>query len=301
MNIGKKILCILASLCLICQGLFNGSVADAKTNALTLNVSKKTITVGGSFRLKLKGNVPGKAVIKWKSSNKKIAAVSSKGKVTGKKAGKANITVKIAGRSGKAVCKVTVQKKKAGASAKPGQTSAPGSTDISVSSAPSATKTPSPEETPSTTAPASTEVPSVPSASPKTADSSVLVVSQSLVELDGVTMTAYLINKNYNGKITVSLNGKTYTYSDEISGKDLLLMLKKSYTPNEPKMNHDQTISLYRGEGEEYWTVEDLELNKKYYLKADRTNTLDPSWAECGVIYVKGDVSAEMGFQTNTQ
>uniref|UniRef100_UPI00307A67C5 hypothetical protein n=1 Tax=Jutongia sp. TaxID=2944204 RepID=UPI00307A67C5 len=61
------------------------------------------------------------------------------------------------------------------------------------------------------------------------------------------------------------------------------------------------TLSLYRGEEDEYWTVEDMELNKKYYLKAIRTNTLDPSWADCGVIYVKGDVRTEVGFQTNTQ
>lgn len=299
MNVGKKILCIAASLCLICESMFGGSTVNAKTTTIKLNTSKKTITVGSSFRLKVKRRVSGKTVIKWKSSNKKVATVSSKGKVTGKKAGKANITVKVAGKKGKAVCKVTVQKKKAGATTKPEQTtSAPGSTDISVSSAPSATKTPLTTETPSTTSPAATEAPS---SGPKTADPSVLVVSQSLVEIDGVTMTAYLINENYYGRISVSLNGKSYTYSDEISGKDLLLMLKKSYTPNAPKMNHDQTISLYRGEGEEYWTVADLELNKQYYLKADRTNTLDPSWADCGVIYVKGDVRTEMGFQTITQ
>lgn len=299
MNVGKKILCIAASLCLICESMFGGGTVNAKTTTVKLNISKKTIKVGSSFRLKVRGSTSGKTVLKWKSSNKKVAVVSSKGKVTGKKAGKANIIVKVAGKKGKAVCKVTVQKKKAGSTAKPEQTtSAPGSTDISVSSAPSATKTPLTTETPSTTSPAATEAPS---SGPKTADPSVLVVSQSLVEIDGVTMTAYLINKNYNGRISVSLNGKSYTYSDEISGKDLLLMLKKSYTPNAPKMNHDQTISLYRGEGEEYWTVADLELNKQYYLKADRTNTLDPSWADCGVIYVKGDVRTEMGFQTITQ
>lgn len=288
MNVGKKILCIAASLCLICESMFGGSTVNAKTTTIKLNTSKKTITVGSSFRLKVKRRVSGKTVIKWKSSNKKVATVSSKGKVTGKKAGKANITVKVAGKKGKAVCKVTVQKKKAGATTKPEQTtSAPDSTDISTSSAPSATKTPLITETPSS--------------SPKTADSSVLVVSQSLVEIDGVTMTAYLINENYYGRISVSLNGKSYTYSDEISGKDLLVVLKNYYTPNAPKMNHNQTISLYREEGEEYWTIADLVLNKEYYLKADRTNSLDSSWADCGVIYVKGDVSAEMGFQTNIQ
>lgn len=52
----------------------------------------------------------GDSVKSWKSSNTKIAAVTSKGKITGKKAGKATITVTL--KSGiKASVKVTVQKK----------------------------------------------------------------------------------------------------------------------------------------------------------------------------------------------
>ena len=45
--------------------------------------------------------------IKWSSSNKKIATVSSKGKVTAKKKGTATITAKVSGKSYK--CKVTVK------------------------------------------------------------------------------------------------------------------------------------------------------------------------------------------------
>ncbi len=45
--------------------------------------------------------------ITWKSSNKKVATVSSKGKVTAKKKGKATITAKVAGKTYK--CKVTVK------------------------------------------------------------------------------------------------------------------------------------------------------------------------------------------------
>lgn len=295
MNVGKNILCGMITLCLISQSLGGTDIAAAKSNMVKLNVSKKTIIAGSSFQLKLKGNVSRKTVVTWKSNNKKVAVVSKKGKVTGKKAGKAQITVMVGRKGKKAVCKVTVQKRTS--SAKPTNTPASNSENISPSSTPGATNKPNPSAT-GTQPPVAT---ASPEPSPKTADSSVLVVSESLVELDGEIMTAYLVNKNYSGNITVSLNGKTYTYSDKISGKDLLVMLALTYTPNEPKVNHEGTISLYRGEEDEYWTVEDLELNKEYYLKADRTNSLDPSWADCGVIYVKGDVSAEMGFQTNIQ
>lgn len=293
MNVGKKALCGVIAFCLFVQGQCGGNTVIAKTKAIKLNMTKKTITVGGSFRLKLKGKRSPKTVVTWKSSNKKIAIVSKTGKVTGKKAGKAKITVKVSGKSRKLTCQVTVQKKKAASSAKPVKTPVPDPTDVS-SSAPGAAKTP---EVTQTSTPVITETPA---ASPKQADPSTLVVSQSLVMHDGILMTAYLINKNYNGYIMVSLNGKSYAYGDEISGRTLLMMLDRSYT-NRPKVNQEGTISLSRGENDEYWTVTDLVLNKEYYLKADRTNSLDPSWADCGVIYVKGDVSAEMGFQTNIQ
>lgn len=292
MNVGKKILCGMIILCLIGQNLGGTNVAAAKSNAVKLNITKKKISVGSSFQLKVKGKVSRKTVVTWKSSNKKIAVVSKKGKVTGKKVGKAQITVMVGGNNKKAVCKVTVQKKK-NSSSKPVTTLTPDSNVVPSSPVPGAADNPTVSQTPASTA--------SPEASAKTADSSVLVVSESLVELDGEIMTAYLVNKNYSGNISVSLNGKNYTHSDKISGKDLLVMLALTYTPNEPKVNHEGTISLYRGEEDEYWTVEDMELNKKYYLKAIRTNTLDPSWADCGVIYVKGDVRTEVGFQTNTQ
>lgn len=292
MNVGKKILCGMITLCLIGQSLGGINVAAAKSNAVKLNITKKKISVGSSFQLKVKGKVSRKTVVTWKSSNKKIAVVSKKGKVTGKKAGKTQITVTVGGNNKKAVCKVTVQKKK-NSSSKPVTTLTPDSNVVPSSPVPGVADNPTVSQAPASTA--------SPEASAKTADSSVLVVSESLVELDGEIMTAYLVNKNYSGNISVSLNGKNYTHGDKISGKDLLVMLALTYTPNEPKVNHEGTISLYRGEEDEYWTVEDMELNKKYYLKAIRTNTLDPSWADCGVIYVKGDVRTEVGFQTNTQ
>ena len=69
-----------------------------------LNATKKTIKKGKTFKLKITGKV-GKAT--FKTSNKKIATVSSAGKIKAKKKGKATITVKTNGMTLK--CKVTVK------------------------------------------------------------------------------------------------------------------------------------------------------------------------------------------------
>ncbi|MCH5304609.1 MAG: leucine-rich repeat protein, partial [Ruminococcus sp.] len=69
-----------------------------------LNTSKKTLKKGKTFTIKITGKV-GKA--KFTSSNKKVAKVNSKGKVTAKKKGKANITVNTNGI--KLKCRITVK------------------------------------------------------------------------------------------------------------------------------------------------------------------------------------------------
>ncbi len=73
------------------------------SNALTVSGSKY-VAVGKKVTLKASSTVT------WKSSNKKIATVSSKGVVTGKKAGKVTITAKAKNGSSKA-WKMTVTKK----------------------------------------------------------------------------------------------------------------------------------------------------------------------------------------------
>lgn len=72
-------------------------------------ISKKTasIQVGASITLKMKNT---KKKVTWSSSKPKVASVSKKGKVTGKKAGTAIIKAKVAGK--KYSCKVTVTAKK---------------------------------------------------------------------------------------------------------------------------------------------------------------------------------------------
>lgn len=85
--------------------------ASAKKVTISLNKKKRTLQVGKTFKLKARVK-PAKKKVTFKSSNKKIASVSKKGLVKGKKKGKATITAKVKGTKKKATCKVTVIKKK---------------------------------------------------------------------------------------------------------------------------------------------------------------------------------------------
>lgn len=78
------------------------------TTEKTLTVAKKKLTVKVGKKVAIKATAKPAAKITYKSSNKKIAAVNAKGVVTGKKAGKATITVKANGKSVKVA--VTVKK-----------------------------------------------------------------------------------------------------------------------------------------------------------------------------------------------
>ena len=65
--------------------------SSAAKQPIKLNKSKATIKCGESIKLKATTSKK-KAKIKWSTSDKKVASVTQKGKVTGKKAGKATIT-----------------------------------------------------------------------------------------------------------------------------------------------------------------------------------------------------------------
>lgn len=103
------------------------SVADIKKKAsiriivgypvtkVKLNKTSLKLTEGNTTTLKatLSPKKPSVTKVSFTSSNPKVVKVNSKGKVKAVKAGKANITVKAMDGSGKkAVCKVTVTKKK---------------------------------------------------------------------------------------------------------------------------------------------------------------------------------------------
>lgn len=60
--------------------------SDAASKKIKLSSSKVTMTVGATKTLTLKkGSKKIKKSVKWKSSNKKVAKVSSKGKIIAKK------------------------------------------------------------------------------------------------------------------------------------------------------------------------------------------------------------------------
>lgn len=88
---------LILSLCLTLA-----APVDAKSK-VKLNITKATLSVGGSINLKLLNN---KKKVTWKSSNKKVASVTKKGKVKAKKKGKASIVAKVGKK--KYTCKVTV-------------------------------------------------------------------------------------------------------------------------------------------------------------------------------------------------
>lgn len=85
----------------------SGVTKQADTPAL--NAKSLLMKKGQSFKLKL-SNASGAA---WKSSNKKVAAVTKAGKVKAKKAGTATITARYQGKSYKCAVTVSGGKKKA--------------------------------------------------------------------------------------------------------------------------------------------------------------------------------------------
>lgn len=98
----KKFFIALALLTLIFTIL-----ADSNAEAATrLNKTKATINVGETVTLKVMGTTK---AFKWSTSNKKVATVSTKGKVKGLKLGKATITATYGKRSYS--CRVTVTAK----------------------------------------------------------------------------------------------------------------------------------------------------------------------------------------------
>ena len=68
-----------------------GNPISANAASVKLNKTKETIRTGDTLKLKL---INSKGTVKWNSSNKAVASVSSKGIVKAKKSGKTTITAK---------------------------------------------------------------------------------------------------------------------------------------------------------------------------------------------------------------
>lgn len=86
--------------------LHNAIGTNEVVQAANVKLSKSSLTldVGKSATLKVTGT---KSKVKWSSSNKRIATVTSKGKVTAKQAGSTTITAKVGNKALK--CKVTAK------------------------------------------------------------------------------------------------------------------------------------------------------------------------------------------------
>lgn len=82
-----------------------GVSAKTKSGKITINKTKLTMVVKDKYTLKVTGT---SKKIKWSSSKRSVVAVTGKGRITAKKAGKAVITAKVNGK--KYRCKVTVKK-----------------------------------------------------------------------------------------------------------------------------------------------------------------------------------------------
>ncbi|WP_167957596.1 S8 family serine peptidase [Anaerosporobacter faecicola] len=82
-------------------------VSVTKPSSIKLSVTKKTLKIGKKFTLKATPDVA--TTITFSSSNKKVATVTSKGVVTGKKVGTCKITAKTE-NGVKAICKMTIKK-----------------------------------------------------------------------------------------------------------------------------------------------------------------------------------------------
>ena len=87
----KQGVAVLAAVSLLITGTMVPGGASAK-GKIKLNKKKVTIKVGQKVKLKLKNTK--KKKVTWKSSKKKVASVTKKGVVKGKKKGTAKITAK---------------------------------------------------------------------------------------------------------------------------------------------------------------------------------------------------------------
>lgn len=108
---GKRCFALCMSMLLMfsmCDGI-TGQAEEKEENPLTMK-SSLSMTVGGKKTLSVSGT---KEKVKWSSSNKKVASITStgnrKGKIEAKKDGSTVVTAKVADR--KVSCKVTVKNK----------------------------------------------------------------------------------------------------------------------------------------------------------------------------------------------
>lgn len=183
----------------LCLSTFSNTNVDAK-GKVKLNKKKITLTIGSKYKLKLKNY---KKKVRWKSSNKKVASVSKKGKVTAKKKGTAKITA-IAGKK-KYVCKVIVKKSKR-SSNNPSTvvaSTAPAVTSATPATTPGSTPLTTPTTTPDSTLLATPTA--VPSSTPVTTPAATPAAMQDIPKFIGF--------KTYDDKELVTEDSELTTLS----------------------------------------------------------------------------------------
>lgn len=101
----NKMISFLLALIMVAGLLFvNQTDVYAASKKMSLNVTDIVLSVGQSRTL----SVSNAKKVKWTSSKKSVASVSSKGKITAKKTGKATVTAVVSGKKFK--CNVVVSK-----------------------------------------------------------------------------------------------------------------------------------------------------------------------------------------------
>ncbi len=105
-----KLIMRRCSICKKSQTRYTGQPVPA---TISLSATSFPLRVKQSYKVKVSGLAKGDSVKSWKSSNPKVAKVSGSGKITGKKKGKATITVRLmSGLSRKITVKVQTGKVK---------------------------------------------------------------------------------------------------------------------------------------------------------------------------------------------
>lgn len=188
MRKSKKIMAVAMSAAMAVSSLagvnWNAGQVQAAKAVVKLNKSSVSVKKGGKVTLKVKKKKAVKVVsCKWSSKNKKVAAVTKKGVVTGKKAGKTTITAKVKYKktgakksvTKKLNCKVTVKKAKKTTTP---EASTPASTAaVTVSQAP-ASPNASPAASPSPSGVPEPTVSPSPKASPWVPDGPIITPSE---------------------------------------------------------------------------------------------------------------------------
>lgn len=305
----RKSVCVFLTLLLLILSFVSVDVyAKKKEMSVKLNKKSQTIYIGEKVKIKavIRYKTKGAKIV-WKSSNRKVADVTAKGAVTGKKAGKAKIRAQIKGKKITATCVVTVKKKPVSATT-PKPVSTPG---VSPQASPGTEPDVSPQVSPGTEpGEISEETPSgepqiTPAASPDaspgisatdapqdskptvTSSPSTPVVDVQVVKSSSGSETVYLLDRDYEGTIHISFCGKVFSASGKV--KDALAILQTTYTT---KTNHDETVRVSRVYPESCWTITDLETGTSYSMSVESRSSFESEHDNCGAIYFQGDVTS---------